>query len=190
MEIHQSRLPSTNTLKSPGKFNRRRNPTAAGVWPKPHPDLVVPGLAESSYRCWSPRWSAGPGCFPGSSPTGYWWLWSQTPASPPQQPRAGETPAGTGLPLWDQGGSKEANVWDENAVLWSMRLVFFIWWFLMNWLMRLVVRKAIRCKCRCIAINDVDFLLDSIQIHWWYEIDIRCGSIITFLTFLLNKQQK
>lgn len=59
---------------------------------------------QISYRCWSPRWPAGPGCALGSSPTGCCWQWCQTPASPPEQPTTCETPAGTGLPLWEDMG--------------------------------------------------------------------------------------
>lgn len=76
-----------------------------------------------SYRCWSPRWPAGPGCEPGSLPTGCWWQWCQTPASPPQPPTACETPAGTGLPLWKNIQKrwykrKIARIKGNNSVLW------------------------------------------------------------------------
>lgn len=70
---------------------------------------------EIPYRCWSPCWPAGPDYVPGSSPTGCWWQWCQTPASPPRTPTAGETPAGRGLPLWENMGD-DTHGWIDHRL--------------------------------------------------------------------------
>lgn len=70
-----------------------------------------------SYRCWSPHWSAGPGCDGDSLPTGYWWLWCQTPASLPPLPTAGGTPTETGLRPYSQNESTAYEMWSISEVI-------------------------------------------------------------------------